>query len=605
MGTATKTKSKGIPTRDSIEEKYKWDLTDLYESDEAWEKEIEKVQKLIEKSKDYAGKLASSSEIMYACFETRNELNIITSKLFQYARLNQDMDNRVSKYQAMTERASVLASNAGAAYAFVEPELLTIDEKVLMDIASKFPKTDVYDFYIEELIRSRIHVRSSEVEELLALSSTVARGAETIFTMLDDADIKYKPIIDEDGNEIELTKQRVAKCLDSSDGRVRRDAHNSLFTAYKEHLNTLSASLGSSVNKDIFYTRARRYDDCLSGSLFGDNIPTSVYHSLLDTTEAHLEGLNKYTAVRKRILKLDEIHTYDMMCPLFPDNDYEVPYNQAVENTLRAVKPLGEKYCGALKNAFDSRWVDVYETQGKGSGAYNWGSYTAHPFVLMNYNDTVDNMFTLAHEMGHAMHSNLSSKALPFTKSQYSIFVAEVASTLNEGLLLLDLMEKAKDKSEKLYLLNRYIDNTWGTFFNQILYARFELKIHQEVEKGGALSPDYMSELWGELTQKYYGPDLTMDEFTPLKWSRIPHFYMTYYVFQYATSYAASQALLDKVVNGEEGIIERFLELLSSGGKDYPIELLKKCGIDMSTPAPVEATIKRFGEQVDELDKLA
>ncbi len=605
MTTKTKTKPKAIPTRDSIEDKHKWDLTDLYESDDAWEKDIEKVNRLIEKNKEFAGKLASSPEIMYACFEIRNELGIITAKLFQYARLNQDMDNRISKYQAMTERISILSSNAGAAYAFIEPELLDIDEKDLIELAAKFPKTDVYDLYIKELIRSRKHIRSGEVEELLAMSTTVARGAESIFTMLDDADLKYDSIIDEDGNEIELTKQRVAKCLDSADGRVRRDAHNSLYTAYKEHLNCLGASLGSSINKDIFYTKARHFDDCLTSSLFGDNIPTSVYHSLLDTTEANLEGLNKYTSVRKRVLGLDEIHAYDLMCPLFPDNDYEVPYSDAVKNILKAVKPLGEKYCEVLKTAFNSRWVDVYETQSKGSGAYNWGSYTAHPFVLMNYNDTVDNMFTLAHEMGHAMHSHLSSKALPYSKSQYSIFVAEVASTLNEGLLLLDLMENAKDKSEKRYLLNRYIDNTWGTFFNQNLYARFELMIHQEVEKGGALSPDYLSEIWKELTQKYYGPALTMDELTPIKWSRIPHFYMTYYVFQYATSYAASQALLDKFVNGEEGIIDRYLELLSSGGKDYPIELLKKCGIDMSTPAPVEATIKRFGEQVDELDKLA
>ncbi len=605
MSTNTKSKPKGVPTRDTIEDKHKWDLTDLYESDEAWEKDIEKVNQLVERSKEFVGKLASSPEIMFTCFEVRNELSIITAKLFQYARLNQDMDNRVSKYQAMTERASLLSSNAGAAFAFIEPELLDIDEKELIELASKFPKTDVYDLYINELIRSRKHIRSGEVEELLAMSTTVARGAESIFTMLDDADLKYDSIIDEDGNEIELTKQRVAKCLDSSDGRVRRDAHNSLYSAYQKHLNCLGASLGSSVNKDIFYTKARRFDDCLTSSLFGDNIPDSVYHSLLDTTEANLEGLNKYTAVRKRILKLDEIHTYDLMCPLFPDNDYEVPYDDAVANTLKAVKPLGEEYCKALKHAFDSRWVDVHETQGKGSGAYNWGSYTAHPFVLMNYNGTVDNMFTLAHEMGHAMHSHMSSKALPYSKSQYSIFVAEVASTLNEGLLLLDLLEKAKDKSEKVYLLNRYIDNTWGTFFNQNLYARFELMIHQEVENGGALSPDFMSELWKELTQKYYGPDLTMDELTPLKWSRIPHFYMTYYVYQYATSYAASQALLEKFINGEDGIIEKYLELLSSGGKDYPIELLKKCGIDMSTPTPVEATLKRFGEQVDELDKLA
>ncbi|RKX26785.1 MAG: oligoendopeptidase F [Candidatus Zixiibacteriota bacterium] len=604
MTTTTKTEAKAVPTRDGIDDKHKWNLIDLFPSDDSWEEGVKQAEGLISKAKEFIGKLSSSPQVLYECFETRNELNIITAKLYQYAKLNQELDNRVSKYQAMTERAASLSSRAGAAFAFVEPELLKIDETTLMDMEKQFPKTGVYDFYLKELIRSSKHIRSEEVEELLAMSATVARGPESIFTMLDDADLVYPSIKDEKGNEVKLTKQRYARFLESSDARVRKDAHYGFYSAYKKHVNTLGASLGAAITKDVFYTKARRFDNCLVGSLFGDNIPEPVYHSLLDTTESNLAGINKYTSVRKRILNLDEIHTYDMMCPLFPDRDYEISYDNAVKEILEALQPLGDDYIKVLSRAFDSRWVDVFETQGKGSGAFSWGSFTAHPFVLMNYNNTVDNMFTLAHEMGHALHSHLSCSTQPYAKSQYSIFVAEVASTLNEGLLLLHLLKKADDDRDRLYLLNRYIDNTWGTFFNQVMYGRFELKIHQEVENGGALSPDFMNDLWKELSIKYYGPDLSMDEYSPFKWSRIPHFYMNFYVYQYATSYAASQAILDKVTAGEEGIIGKYLELLSSGGKDYPIELLKTCGVDMSTPAPVDSTLKRFAEQVDELDKL-
>ncbi len=606
MTTATEEKKQSdIQTRASIDNKYKWNLKDIYSSDEGWEEDYTKAQRLIENAKDYAGGLKKSPQTLFECLELRTLLNLLVFQLFQYARLNRDIDNRVSAYQSMTDRAAMLSSQAGAAFSFVEPELLKMTDSELLIFASQFPKIDLYDFYIRELIRSRQHVRSEEVEELLAQSSLVARGADNIFTMLDDADLTYPPIKDENEIEVTITKQRYMKFLESADARVRKEAHCAFYSAYKNHLNTLGASLSASVNNDVFYTRARKFKTCLESALDGDNIPLAVYHSLIDTTEKHLSSLHKYMTLRKKILKLDKIHMYDTVCPLFPEREYEVPYDQAVFSVLESSLPLGGTYANYLKDAFTNRWVDVYETQGKGSGAYNWGNYKVHPFVLMNYNNTIDNMFTLAHEMGHAMHSHLSNQKQPYQKAHYSIFVAEVASTLNEGLLLQHLLNNAKDDLERLSLLNRQIDNTVGTYFNQVMYAKFELAIHEAVEKGGALSPEMMTNLWRELNEKYYGPNLTVDEYSVLKWSRIPHFYTAFYVYQYATSYAASQAILGKFMNKEKWIINKYIEMLSAGGSDYPIELLKKCGVDMTAPAPVEANLKMFAEQVDEMEKLS
>jgi len=604
MTTSTNIETNAIPKREGIDDKLKWNLVDMYANDQAWDNDYQKVEQLIEKAEDYTGKLAKSSGLLFECLVVRTELIQITARLYQYAQLNRDIDSRQSKYQEMTNKAAMLSSKAGAAFSFVEPELLKLTDEELLKLSYQFPKTDLYDLYIKELIRSRQHIRSEEIEELLSMSMLIAKGPENTFSLLDDADLKYPSIKDEKGNEVKLTKQRFARFLESSDPRVRRDTSNAFYAVYKDHINAISSTLSTEVNKNIFYTKARKYESALHRALDGDNIPVSVYHSLLDTTEAHLEGLHKWTALRKRILKLSEIAPYDMLCPLFPDNDYDVPYEKAVDEVIEAVKPLGNKYINDLKYAFNNRWVDVYETEGKTGGAYSWGNYDVHPFVLMNFNDTVDNMFTLAHEMGHAMHSHFSNATQPYVKSQYSTFVAEVASTLNEGLLLQHLLKKATNKGEKLYLLNRHIDNTMGTFFHQVMYARFEQMIHKHVESGQALSPDIFTKMWSDLTQKYYGPALTMDEMSSLKWSRIPHFYMTFYVYQYATSYAASQAIMDKFLSGEEGIIDRYLELIKSGGKDYPIELLKKCGIDMTAPAPVEATIKLFTRQVEEIEKL-
>ncbi|MEW5796870.1 MAG: oligoendopeptidase F [Candidatus Zixiibacteriota bacterium] len=595
---------KTIPIRNQIADKHKWNLADIYADEAAWDADYQKAKSLIAQAKQFAGKLADSPQTMYACFHTRTELQIILSNLYQYAYLNKDLDNRVSKYQALTERAAALSSDAGAAYSFVEPELLTIDESRLQKMAAQFPRTDEYDFYIKELIRSKQHIRSEEVEEVLALSSLVTRGPDTIFSMLDDADIKYPSVRDEHGNEVQLTKQRAIKLLESSDPRVRKETHEAFYSPYREHTNTLGASLASAVNTDVFYTRTRRYDSCLHAALDSNNIPIEVYHALIETTEKNLQGLHEYVCLRKRLLKLDEIHSYDMFCPLFPEQKYEVPYDDAVRQVIESAAALGDEYGRQLRHAFHHRWVDVWETEGKGSGAYSSHSYTAHPFVLMNYNDTVDSFFTLAHELGHAMHSHFTCKTQPYPKSHYAIFVAEVASTLNEGLLLDYLLKRTKDDRQRLYLLDRAIDNAVGTFFNQVMYAHFELDIHTEVENGGALSPELMTAKWRELTQKYYGPDFTVDDFTPLKWSRIPHFYMSFYVYQYATSFAATQAILRRFLNGESGLIEKYLTMLRAGGSDHPIELLKRCGVDMTTPTPIEATLKQFAEQVAEVERM-
>jgi len=604
MTQSATTASKSIPQRADIADKNKWNMADLYADDAAWEADYKRAQGLVTAASTYIGKLRNSAETLYEALTNRSDLLQICHNLYQYAKLNQDLDNRVSKYQAMTERAAMVTSQANAAYAFLEPELLQIDDERLRQMAKRFPKTDVYDFYIINLIRTRKHIRSAEVEELLAQAAMIARGPDTIFSMLDDADIKYPAITDDKGVEIQLTKQRYAKLMESPVQDVRRRAHESFMSVYRDHVNTLGATLASSLQKDLFYARARHYESCLHDALDTFNIPVEVYRSLIEVTEGNLQGFHKWMAVRKKILQLDKLYPYDIYCPLFPDQNYEVPYDQAINEVKEAIKPLGPQYGEILRKAFESRWVDVYETEGKSGGAYSWGNYATHPFVMMNYNNTINNMFTLAHEMGHALHSYLSNKTQSYPKAQYSIFVAEVASTLNEGLLLQHFLKKTTDVKQKLFLLNRQIDNTMGTFFHQVFFANFELMIHDLVEKGEALSPERACQLWDEFNKRYYGPAVTVDELSRYKWARIPHFYMTFYVYQYATSYAASQAILTKFLAGEKGIIERYLTLISSGGNDYPINQLIQCGVDMTTPDPFLATLRLFEKQVDEVMRL-
>ncbi|MEE9441745.1 MAG: oligoendopeptidase F [candidate division Zixibacteria bacterium] len=602
MSQSKVVEQKAIPQRTGIEEKHKWDLSVIFDSDETWEKSNQKAEELINKAKDFAGKLSESPEILFNCLELRTKLSLIVFDLFQYARLNKDLDGRQSKYQAMTERAAMLSSKAEASFSFIEPELLQIDKDKLEEMGQKFPRTDLYDFYIKEFNRSREHIRSGEVEELLARSAVISRGPQSIFSMFDSADIKYPEIEDENGNAVQLTKQRFAKFMESPDRRVRREANGKFFEPYKNNINTLGAMLASSVNADVFYARARKFDSSLHHALDVYNIPTSVYHSLLDSTQKYINGLHQYVSLRKKVLKLDAVYTYDLYCPLISELNIDVPYTTAIDEIREATKTLGNEYEQVLMGGFDSRWIDVYETEGKVGGAYNWANFNTHPFVLMNYNNTLSNQFTLAHEMGHALHSHLANQNQPYQKANYSIFVAEVASTINEGLLHHYLVQQTDDDNKKAFLTDRWLMGALGTYFQQVLYAHFELKIHEHVEGGQALSPDIMNGILKDLLLKYFGPDYTVDEFTKYKWSRVPHFYRAYYVYQYATSFAASQAILKRFLDGEEGIIDKYLNLLRSGGNDYPIEQLKKCGVDMTTSEPFEATLELFASRVKELE---
>ena len=596
------TTTAALPQRHDIDERYTWRLSDIYADDAAWEDAFAETEQLLAQAGRYRGRLTDSAETLYDCLDLRSRVQRSVARLHQYAYLQKDLDNRVSAYQAMTERAGMLASRAGAAFSFVEPELLAVSDDRLTELAARFPDTDRFDFYIRELIRSRPHVRSSEVEQLLAEAADLARGPGAIFRLLDNADLTYPAITDEQGRTVRLTKQRFARFMESTDRDVRRRAHDAFYSAYRDHVNSIGAMLAAAVNRDVFFARARRFGSSLEAALDGDNIPTAVYHSLIETTEAGLDGLHAYIGLRRRLLDLDRVRSYDLLCPLFPELHDDIPYDEAVQTVLDAVSPLGEEYTAALREAFNSRWVDVFETEGKGGGAYSYSTYDVHPFVLMNYNDTLDNVFTLAHEMGHAMHSCLANRTQPFEKAQYAIFTAEVASTLNEGLLLEHLLSRADDR-RRAYLLTRFLDNTLGTFFNQVLYAHFELRIHEEVEQGRALSPAMMNDLWRELTARYYGPDFEVDEMTPLKWARIPHFYRGFYVFQYATSYAASLAILERLLEGQPGMVERYLDLLRSGGRDHPIALLKECGVDMTAVEPVRATLEMFARKVAQLEE--
>ena len=597
---------KEVPTRDQIDAKYKWKLEDLFPSDDAWEKAFEEFKVEIPKFKPFEGKLGSSSETLTECLILNDTLSLTLYRLIIYSNLRKSEDTRVSKYQEMGDRMSTVIADFNSASAFVEPEILTIPDDTLKSFLTRDPKLAVYRFYLENLVRRKAHIMSTEVENLLAQSGKVTRGFIQIFSMVDDADIKYPAIKDEKGNEVELTKERYSQFLESTDRRVRKDASDAYNKAYVTYENTLGANLSSSVNSDIFYAQARKYNSALEANLDAYNIPKEVFMNLIDAVDKNLEPLHRYTALRKKVLKLDTLYTYDMWLPLVPEAKMEFPkYEDAEALMLDALKPLGKEYLDNVRMALSSRWIDVYETQSKESGGYTApGAYVVHPYILLNYVGTLDNVFTLTHEMGHAMHGYYTDQHEPFVYSSHSTFTAEVASTCNETIMIKYLIEHSKDKAQKLYLLNHYINQIIGTFYSQAMFSEFELKIHEIVENGGALSAKSMRQLYREVYQKYYGPDLVIEPEKDMGCLRIYHFYRDYYVYQYATSYAASMSLSRKILSGDKDALNSYIDFIKTGSSDYPINILKKAGVDMTSPEPVENVTRTFSELIDEFEKL-
>lgn len=592
-------------SRDQIDSQYKWNPLLIFQSDEAWETAFNQLKQILSKLDNYSHKLAESADTLLECLETRSEIETLLGKLNLYVSLRNDEDTRIAKYQAMRDKIAMFSVEVNQKSAFIEPEILSIPEPKIWEFSKNNEKLGSYQHYFQDLLRSKEHVLSKKEEEILALTGDIARSPYQIFSMFNNADLKFPRITDENGNKVELTKGNYLTFLKSQNRKVRERAFRTFYSKYKEWENSLAATLSGAIKGDIFYAKIRKYPSALQSALDSDNIPVKVYDNLINTVHNNLQPMHRYISLRKKVLGLKAVKPWDLFVPLIKELKWEVTYEEAVSTVLEACKPLGNNYLQILQEGFNSRWIDVYENQGKRSGAYSAAVYGARqPYVLLNYHSRLDDMFTLAHEMGHSLHSYLTNQSQPYIYSNYAIFVAEVASTLNEVLLTSYLLQKIEDKQKKLYLLNHHLEQIQGTYYIQILFAEYEKIIHEKVEAGEALTAESLSALSKQLYLKFYGPEFSMDKLYTINWSRIPHFYYNFYVFQYATGYSAAMAIARKILDGEGGVTEAYLNFLSSGSSDYPINLLKKVGVDMTSAESVEATARLFNDLLTEMEIL-
>ncbi len=592
-------------TRSEISDEFKWKLEDIFSSDQDWENEFTRVKKAAPELEVYKGKLNTSGKTLVEFISKMHTLEVSIGKLYAYAHMKNDQDKSVAKYQELYDRIRGLYVEYSETVSFFEPELLAIPEKKLNEFFKNEKGLTLYKHYIEDMTRTRAHTLSEKEERLMALSGEVRGAAGEIFSVWNNADIVFPVIKDENSNDIQLTNGLYGKYQQSSDRRLREASYKGLYVPYTQHRNMLAASYSSTVKSHIFNARARNYKSTVEAALDRNAVPVEVYHTLIKTLNENLGPLHRYVALRKKILKLEDgVHDYDLRAPLFESATSEYTWDQAINLVVDGLQPMGSNYIASLEKGFNEGWVDVYENKGKRSGAYSSGTYGVHPYVLMNYNGTLYDVFTLAHEMGHALHTYYTINNQPYVYGDYPIFLAEVASTANEALLQQYLIDNAPTKEEKLALLNSYLDKFSRTFFRQAVFAEFELRSHEMVENGEALTADKLDDLFGEIYQKYYGPDFVMDQENKALWSRIPHFYYNYYVFQYSTSFVASSALVSKIMEEGDTARDRFINFLSSGRSEYPMETLKKAGVDMSTADPVVRTIKLMDALLDQVESL-
>lgn len=595
---------KRLRQRSEIEEKYKWNISDMYADEEIWESDFNEALKMADDFAQYAGKLGESAETMLAALRARDAVWQKAERVYVYAHMKGDEDNRVSRYQELSQKAMSMMSQISAKTAFFTPELMELPEGTIEGFLEENDELKLYNYTLLDLLRQKEHILSQQEEALIAQFGEVTGAPKQIFSMINDADMKFGTIKDEDGDEVELTHGNYISMMESHDRRVREDAYRTLYAAFIKQKNTLASTYYYNVKKNAVFSKIRKYPSALVSALDSDNIPESVYTNLVDSINAHLGALHRYVALRKKMLGVDEIHMYDIYAPLVEMPKRSVPYEEALDVVRGALAPMGEEYIRDLNAGIEAGWVDVFENEGKTSGAYSFGSYDSMPYVLLNYNNKFKDAFTVIHELGHSMNSYYTRKAQPFIYGGHSIFTAEVASTVNECLLMHDLLAKCEDKTEKLYLLNIYIEEFRATVFRQTMFAEFEMQVHAEVEKGEVMTPDRLCQIYGDLNRKYFGPDVVYDDEIAMEWARIPHFYNAFYVYKYATGYSAAVAISKKII--EEGAPARdaYMTFLAAGDSDYPIELLKGAGVDMSTPDVVESAMMTFEGLIDELEEL-
>jgi len=598
-------KQKRVPLRTEIPMEQTWDLAVLYKSDGEWEKAFKKLQKQISGFEQFRGRLAESAQVLRDCYDFQTDFEKQAERVGMYASLKSSEDVANQHYQAMVTRFVHVATQAGEAASYIAPEIQAISDKKMAQFL-KSPELQPYRFSLERLLRYKPHILSEKEERLLAMQGEVAEGPDRIFGQLNDADLKFGMVVNEHGESVELTQSSLRSLLESPRRNVRREAFEKLYAQYDAHANTIAATYQASVLQDVYYSRARNFESARGSALFGENVPATVYDKLVEAVRANLQTVYRYMEIRRKALRLKEIHFYDTYVPIVQSARRVTKYEEGVDMVCTALAPLGDEYCGTLRaGLLEGRWVDRFENEGKRSGAFSSGGYFGPPYILLNYRDDVlDSVFTLAHEAGHSMHTYYSAKSQPYQDYQYSIFVAEVASTFNEQLLNHHLLKAAKDKKTRAFLLNREIDEIRGTIVRQTMFAEFEKIAHELVENGEPLTLERLRGEYHELLETYFGPDFALDPVLSLEALRIPHFYHAFYVYKYATGLSAAIALSERVLHGGPAEREQYLSFLKLGGSKYPLDALRVAGVDMESPEPVAMAMRRFEELVDEFESL-
>ena len=593
-----------LPKRSEVKEEYTWDVSAMYASKAAWEADLKEVVTIVSDLAKLEGSVMASAEKLLTALELGARAEQKIDLAFNYAERLFDQDQKNTEHQAMSQKMYGVVTDYQSRTAFVVPEILAADKATLAQYFAEKKELELYRGLVDEILRTKEHVLSSEMEKLVAMTGEMAQTPEQVYSIINNADLIYPEIEDENGEKVRLSHGNFVPFEESGDRRVRKDAFEAFYSIYKQFAGTIAGLYNGQVKQQIFYAKARNYASTLEAAVDANNVPSKVYRNLVETVNANMDKMHRYVKLRKKCLGVDELHMYDVYTPMIADAAKKVSYDEAKETVLKALAPLGEDYVATVKEGFENRWIDVYENEGKRSGAYSAGAFGTHPYVLLNYNDTLDNMFTLAHEMGHAMHSWYSNANQPYIYSQYKIFVAEVASTCNEILLMEYLLANTTDKKERAYLLNHYLDSFKGTVYRQTMFAEFEMKSNQMAEAGESLNAENLCKLYYGLNQKYFGEDMVSDPQIAYEWARIPHFYYNFYVYQYATSFSAAVAIAHGILEEGAPAVERYKKFLSGGCSMSPVDLLKQVGINMEEPKPIQDALDVFGKVLDEIETL-
>lgn len=591
-----------LKSRDEIKKEDKWKIEKIYSSNNEWENDFEKLKKDAPKIVEFRGKLNDPKVILEYLKETEKNSRL-AEKLYVYAHLKSDEDTTNNENQARMSKIDSYMAEFSSYSAYFVPEILSLGEDYINEAIKKIDELKKYEFIFKDILKEKDHVLTQEMEELMAQVSDCLSAPSSIQSMLSNADMTFPKIKDENGNLVELTEGNYSSFIKSKNREVRKEAFKTLFNEYGKLKNTFATTLSSSIKNFYFDARVRKYNSCLEASLKPNNIPTEVYKEALNTIDKNLKSLHRYVSLKKKMLGLEKMHMYDLYVPVIEIEKDHIEFDEGVKLALEGLKPLGDEYLDIFKEGINSGWIDKYQNKGKKGGAYSWGCYDTMPYVLLNYNYELNDVSTLVHEMGHSIHSYYSRKTQPYFYAGYTLFCAEVASTTNEALLIHYLIDKETDKKRKLYLINQELEQIRTTVFRQLMFAEFELYTHESIENGNPLTASEYSKKWHELNVKYFGDDMIVDEDIDMEWARIPHFYSDFYVYQYATGYAAASAFANSILNKEENAVEKYKLFLKSGGSDYPINILRNSGVDMTTSKPLEATINRFNELLDMLEE--